>query len=180
MLRKRWAWCPYCYHEDRKSGLVYERLLWAIKVVAVRPFHFRPLEGSVAKLHHWPPRPPLRGPAIPHGSLLSRNTPRNSFSRTVAEIVAGTGLDRLVRLWCFWREFPIFASTYQPILTGIKQPRRIRSQNEVWLRPAGKFPAQSPSTLPAPNSENHSTRARVCGGARCDNGVASWKAQPKV
>jgi hypothetical protein len=44
LLRKRRAWCPSCYHEDRKSGLVYERLLWAIKIVAVCPFHLRPLE----------------------------------------------------------------------------------------------------------------------------------------
>jgi hypothetical protein len=43
-LRKRRAWCPSCYHEDRKSGLVYERLLWAIKIVAACPFHLRPLE----------------------------------------------------------------------------------------------------------------------------------------
>jgi hypothetical protein len=44
LLRKRRAWCPSCYHEDRKSGLVYERFLWAIKIVAVCPFHLRPLE----------------------------------------------------------------------------------------------------------------------------------------
>ena len=44
LLRKRRAWCPACYHEDQKSGLVYERLLWAIKIVAVCPFHLRPLE----------------------------------------------------------------------------------------------------------------------------------------
>jgi len=44
LFRKRRAWCPSCYHEDRKSGLVYERLLWAIKLVAVCPVHLRPLE----------------------------------------------------------------------------------------------------------------------------------------
>lgn len=44
LRRKRRAWCPSCYHEDQKSGLVYERLLWAIKLVDVCPFHFRPLE----------------------------------------------------------------------------------------------------------------------------------------
>ncbi len=44
LLRRRRAWCPSCYHEDEKSGLVYERLPWAIKIVAVCPFHLRPLE----------------------------------------------------------------------------------------------------------------------------------------
>ena len=44
LLRKRRAWCPSCYHEDRKSGLVYERLLWAIEVAAICPFHLRQFE----------------------------------------------------------------------------------------------------------------------------------------
>jgi transcriptional regulator with XRE-family HTH domain len=44
LLRKGRAWCPSCYHEDRKSGLVYERLLWAIEVAAICPFHLRQLE----------------------------------------------------------------------------------------------------------------------------------------
>ena len=44
LFRKRRAWCPSCYLEDQKSGLVHERLLWAIKVVAICPFHLRPLE----------------------------------------------------------------------------------------------------------------------------------------
>lgn len=43
LLRKRRAWCPFCYHQDLESGLAYERLLWAIQAVTVCPFHLRPL-----------------------------------------------------------------------------------------------------------------------------------------
>ena len=40
------AWCPFCYEEDRTSGVVYERLAWAIKLVTVCPRHRTPLLDS--------------------------------------------------------------------------------------------------------------------------------------
>jgi TniQ len=40
------AWCPFCYEEDRKSGVLYERLARAIKLVTVCPRHRTPLLGS--------------------------------------------------------------------------------------------------------------------------------------
>jgi len=40
------AWCPFCYEEDRKSWVVYERLAWAIKLVTVCPRHRTPLLDS--------------------------------------------------------------------------------------------------------------------------------------
>jgi transcriptional regulator with XRE-family HTH domain/AraC-like DNA-binding protein len=33
------AWCPVCYEEERKSGIVYEQLAWAMKLVTVCPRH---------------------------------------------------------------------------------------------------------------------------------------------
>lgn len=44
LLRKCRAWCPSCYQEDRLAGPVYERLLWAIEVAAICPFHLRQLK----------------------------------------------------------------------------------------------------------------------------------------
>jgi hypothetical protein len=33
------TWCPFCYGEDRKDGIIYERLVWAISLVTVCPRH---------------------------------------------------------------------------------------------------------------------------------------------
>lgn len=40
------AWCPSCYEEDRKVGVVYEHLAWAIKLVTVCARHRTPLLDS--------------------------------------------------------------------------------------------------------------------------------------
>jgi hypothetical protein len=39
LFKSHRAWCPFCYLEDRKSGVVYEHLAWAIKLVTVCPRH---------------------------------------------------------------------------------------------------------------------------------------------
>ena len=40
LLKRRKAWCPVCYEDDNAgTGIVYERLLWAIHPVAICPCH---------------------------------------------------------------------------------------------------------------------------------------------
>ena len=51
-LFKRWrAWCPECYEADRKSGTVYERLLWTLRVATVCPVHIAALQGKCPFCH---------------------------------------------------------------------------------------------------------------------------------
>jgi transcriptional regulator with XRE-family HTH domain len=40
------AWCPLCYDEDRKSGVICEHLAWAIKLVTICPRHHTPLRDT--------------------------------------------------------------------------------------------------------------------------------------
>jgi hypothetical protein len=45
IFRRRRAWCRLCYADDRASGKpVHERLIWALRSVAVCPHHRRALE----------------------------------------------------------------------------------------------------------------------------------------
>jgi len=43
LLKSHRAWCPLCYAEDQKAGIVYERLAWAMNLVKVCPCHRAPL-----------------------------------------------------------------------------------------------------------------------------------------
>lgn len=45
LLRRRRAWCPLCYEQWRSAGqIVYDPLIWSIKVSAVCQLHARPLD----------------------------------------------------------------------------------------------------------------------------------------
>lgn len=47
LLRRIRAWCPACFDERKKiGGIIYEPLLWTLKVVTVCQHHRRPLESS--------------------------------------------------------------------------------------------------------------------------------------
>ena len=47
IFRRRRVWCGACYGDDRASGKpVHERLIWALRSVAVCPQHRRPLEEA--------------------------------------------------------------------------------------------------------------------------------------
>jgi hypothetical protein len=39
LFKSRRAWCSECYEDDRKTGVVHERLLWALDSVSVCPVH---------------------------------------------------------------------------------------------------------------------------------------------
>jgi hypothetical protein len=39
LFRRDRAWCSSCYQDDRKTGVVYERLLWTIDCVTICPRH---------------------------------------------------------------------------------------------------------------------------------------------
>lgn len=44
LSRKYRAWCPLCYEERRKSGVIYDYLLWTLSTVEICPIHKRALE----------------------------------------------------------------------------------------------------------------------------------------
>jgi len=44
LFRRDRAWCPSCYQDDRRTGVVYDRLLWVIRCVVLCPRHFRCLQ----------------------------------------------------------------------------------------------------------------------------------------
>jgi TniQ len=39
LFRRHRAWCPQCYEEDHRNGIVYERLLWSLRAVTVCSKH---------------------------------------------------------------------------------------------------------------------------------------------
>ena len=46
-FRRTRAWCPACYQEWQRPGeIVYEPLLWAMRLVTICPKHHRPLEKN--------------------------------------------------------------------------------------------------------------------------------------
>lgn len=51
LFRHHRAWCPSCYQDDRRTGIVYERLLWTIHCVTLCPLHFRRLEDKCPFCH---------------------------------------------------------------------------------------------------------------------------------
>jgi hypothetical protein len=51
-FRRSRAWCPVCYEEWRSTGkIVYEPLLWAMKLVTICPKHRRRLEDNCPHCH---------------------------------------------------------------------------------------------------------------------------------
>ena len=44
LLRRRRAWCSQCYESDRKTGTLYDRLIWCLQIVSRCPIHDTPLE----------------------------------------------------------------------------------------------------------------------------------------
>ncbi len=39
LLRKRRAWCAQCYESDFREGIVFDRLIWCIRIVSQCPIH---------------------------------------------------------------------------------------------------------------------------------------------
>ena len=79
LFKRRRAWCPQCYEADRKTGTVYERLLWALRGVTVCPVHVAPLEEKCPFCHQ--ALPPLAAHSRPGycsscGSWLGRQDGR--------------------------------------------------------------------------------------------------------
>jgi TniQ protein len=86
LLRKRRAWCPSCYQDDQ--GLVYERLLWAIRIVTVCPFHLRPLEERCPFCNRQ--QPALAVSSKPGFCSACRNWLGESSSKTSANSASRT------------------------------------------------------------------------------------------
>jgi hypothetical protein len=45
------AWCPFCYEEQRESGVVYDCLLWTLSTVEICPIHKRALTDRCPHCH---------------------------------------------------------------------------------------------------------------------------------
>ncbi|NTV62503.1 MAG: TniQ family protein [Oscillochloris sp.] len=55
LLRDHRAWCPRCYAEQQQTGVVYDRLLWALTPVLWCAHHGQPLASSCSRCHQAQP-----------------------------------------------------------------------------------------------------------------------------
>src|SRR5258706_1814102 len=52
LVRSTRAWCPACYHEWLEAGkIIYDPLIWNIRVIAKCPWHHRDLHTKCSRCH---------------------------------------------------------------------------------------------------------------------------------
>lgn len=123
LVRDGRAWCPACHAEDLKSiGMVYDRLLWAIPVIARCPIHKINLElscylcgASQPRYHHLGRmnlccrcKQPLQAP--PSSWSHAPNPPL--YEKECVQLVTGLSSGQLVVVQDSWQIFIRDFSTY--------------------------------------------------------------------